>query len=427
MRIQIWRNQVYQSDYDFSKPIEFGRQKIGEPNPIAFVENHDSVRCIVTSHTENTVSRNQLRVEVLGFKLVLTNLNQQRQFELNGLPDLEAGASLSVDMYSEIGFLDLGIRIVQDVSCQSLPNQTLGPGQLSGVQRNAMQSFHSLDDKPLGDTHLSQAKLLHWLTTAMVVFQEAANSPKFLPRAADAVREIVNLSTASVLLKDDGQWKSHAVSTDGPIDDAWSPSSTILSLIEREKKTFFNQASIHYSTHTTKCIKVFSNGRLHITGVTSIIEAANVCEFTCKLLNKTLGAVKGNEKVEAIDLQLCMINTNFSLNHGIDIIELKKQFQKYEKFTCFYTPDTYPGLKIKYLHDSSDKSSIFIFSSGQIVITGVKHIVDVNTVYTSLMNIMIECHTEIYNPYIQIKAKKKKNKTYKFGYDTSIIKPCLEI
>ena len=195
----------------------------------------------------------------------------------------------------------------------------------------------------------------------------------------------------------------------------------------KKKKTFFNQASIHYSTHTTKCIKVFSNGRLHITGVTSIIEAANVCEFTCKLLNKTLGAVKGNEKVEAIDLQLCMINTNFSLNHGIDIIELKKQFQKYEKFTCFYTPDTYPGLKIKYLHDSSDKSSIFIFSSGQIVITGVKHIVDVNTVYTSLMNIMIECHTEIYNPYIQIKAKKKKNKTYKFGYDTSIIKPCLEI
>lgn len=240
MRIQIWRNQVYQSDYDFSKPIEFGRQKVGEPNPIAFVENDDSVRCIVTSHTENTVSRNQLRLEVLGFKVVLTNLNQQRQFELNGLPDLEAGASLSVDMYSEFGFLDLEIRIVQDVTCQSLPNQTLGPGQLSGVQRNAMQSFHSLDDKPLGDTHLSQAKLLHWLTTAMVVFQEAANSPKFLPRAADAVREIVNLSTAAVLLKDRGQWKSHAVSTDGPIDDAWSPSSTILSLIEREKKTFFN-------------------------------------------------------------------------------------------------------------------------------------------------------------------------------------------
>ena len=146
MRIQIWRNQVYESDHDFSKPIEFGRQKIGEPNPISFVEQDDFVRCIVTSHTENTVSRHQIRLEVLGSQLVLTNLNQKRQFELNGLPDLEARASLSVDMYSEFGFLDLEIRIVENVSYQSLPNQTLGPGQLSGVQRNALQSFHTLDD-----------------------------------------------------------------------------------------------------------------------------------------------------------------------------------------------------------------------------------------------------------------------------------------
>ena len=124
----------------------------------------------------------------------------------------------------------------------------------------------------------------------------------------------------------------------------------------KKKKTFFNQASIHYTTHTTKCIKVFSNGKLHITGVTSMIEAANVCSFTCDLLNKTHGAIKGNEKVQASDLEVCMINTNFSLNHGINIIELKTQFQQYDKFSCFYTPDTYPGLKIKYFHESSNKS-----------------------------------------------------------------------
>lgn len=195
----------------------------------------------------------------------------------------------------------------------------------------------------------------------------------------------------------------------------------------KKKKTFFNQASIHYTTHTTKCIKVFSNGRLHITGVTSMIEAADVCTFTCNLLNKTIGSVKGNSKVEATDLQVCMINTNFSLNHGIDIIELKKQFQGYEKYSCFYTPDTYPGLKIKYHHDSTNKSSIFIFSSGQIVVTGVKNIIDVTTVYSSLMDILIDVHSKIYNPYIQVKSKKKKNSQTKFGYDLSIIKPCLEV
>mgnify|MGYP003706164387 CR=1 FL=1 len=195
----------------------------------------------------------------------------------------------------------------------------------------------------------------------------------------------------------------------------------------KKKKTFFNQASVHYKTHTTKCIKVFSNGRLHITGVTSMIEAANVCTFTCNLLNKTSGAVKGNSKVEATDLQVCMINTNFSLNHGINIIELKKHFHQYENYSCFYTPDTYPGLKIKYHHDSTNKSSIFIFSSGQIVITGVKTIAEVKIVYSSLMDILIKTHSNIYNPHIQIKKKKNKENKTKFGYDVSIIKPCLEV
>ena len=157
-----------------------------------------------------------------------------------------------------------------------------------------------------------------------------------------------------------------------------------------------------------------------------MIEAANVCSFTCNLLNSTIGSVKGNSKVEATDLQVCMINTNFSLNHGIDIIELKKQLQKYENYSCFYTPDTYPGLKIKYHHDSLKKSSIFIFSSGQIVITGVKSIIDVNTVYSSLMDILIINHSKILNRYIQVKSKKKKESQSKFGYDVSIIKHVLK-
>ena len=195
----------------------------------------------------------------------------------------------------------------------------------------------------------------------------------------------------------------------------------------KKKKTFFNQASIHYTTHTTKCIKVFSNGKLHITGVTSMIEAANVCSFTCKLLNNTIGSVKGNEKIESLNLQVCMINTNFSLNHGINIIELKNQFLKYNKFSCFYTPDTYPGLKIKYFHESLNKSSVFIFSSGQVVITGVKSIEDVNTVYSSLMDVLINSHQKIYNQFIQIKPKKKKNTEVKFGYNVSMIQPCLEL
>ena len=197
----------------------------------------------------------------------------------------------------------------------------------------------------------------------------------------------------------------------------------------KKKKTFFNQASIHYTSHTTKCIKVFSNGRLHITGVTSMLEAADVCKFTCDLLNNTLGSVIGGDKVSALDLKICMINTNFALNHGINIIKLKDYFKPFEKITCNYTPDTYPGLKIKFTHANMNKSSIFIFSSGQIVITGVKLLTDINDVYSTLMDIIISNFESIHNPNIQLKSKKKikEKQTCKHGYPINIIQPCVDL
>jgi len=194
----------------------------------------------------------------------------------------------------------------------------------------------------------------------------------------------------------------------------------------KKKKTFFNQASIHYKTHTTKCVKVFSNGRLHITGVTSMIEASEVCMFTCDILNKTMGSITGG-KVEPIDLRICMINTNFAINHGINIIKLKNILQNQEKYTCSYTPDTYPGLKIKYTHEySKNISSIFIFSSGQVVITGVKLLIDINDVYDSLLDIISNNFHIILNESLVVKKKLKKSEI-KYGYEESLIKPCLPI
>jgi len=195
----------------------------------------------------------------------------------------------------------------------------------------------------------------------------------------------------------------------------------------KKKKTFFNQASIHYTTHTSKCIKVFSNGKLHITGVTSMIEASDVCTFTCNILNKTLGAVIGNAKIEPINIKICMINTNFAVNHGLDIIKLKTLLQEDKNISCTYTPDTYPGLKIKFSHKNSNKSSVFIFSSGQIVITGVKLLIDINDVYCSIMNIISNNFKKIHNPLIQLKTKKKAKPTFKFGYEVCLIQPCLPI
>ena len=194
----------------------------------------------------------------------------------------------------------------------------------------------------------------------------------------------------------------------------------------KKKKTFFNQASIHYKTHTCKCIKVFSNGRLYITGVTSMNEASEVCKFTCNILNNTPGAITGEKNISAHNLRICMINTNFALNNGIDIIKLKNCFVGNESIVCHYTPDTYPGLKIKIHHENKNISSMFIFSSGQIVITGVKLMVDVKDVYINIMSIIFNNIETIYNNDLtQHKKKNKQHVRYQNGYDESNLKACV--
>jgi len=194
----------------------------------------------------------------------------------------------------------------------------------------------------------------------------------------------------------------------------------------KKKKTFFNQASIHYETHTCKCIKVFSNGRLHITGVTSMKEASDLCKFICNILNNTSGAILGEKNVSALNLRICMINTNFALNNGIDIIKLKKHLSANESIVCHYTPDTYPGLKIKFHHSNNNISSVFIFSSGQVVITGVKLMIDVKDVYTNIMTIISTNYKNIYNDNLtQHKKKKKGTLYYKNGYQISQMDACV--
>ena len=239
----------------------------------------------------------------------------------------------------------------------------------------------------------------------------------------------INLSTMTIICK-----LTQPVDILSLSDNFKSPND-ILCIIKRPKqhkeydvskrgkktKTFFNQASIHFKTHTQKCVKVFSNGRLHLTGITSINEASNVCVFICNLLNSTLGAITGSKSVDAYDLKICMINTNFSLNHGIDILKLKKCLSELNDINCQYTPDTYPGLKIKCFITNA---SVFIFSSGQIVITGVKSLNDIQIIYSKILCcISSNFHTVFAKCNINNK-KNKKITSIQFGYPTNIIQPC---
>ena len=49
------------------------------------------------------------------------------------------------------------------------------------------------------------------------------------------------------------------------------------------KKNFFNQATLTFKDITTKSIKIFTNGKLQMTGITSLLEGQRVAHKVCAL------------------------------------------------------------------------------------------------------------------------------------------------
>ena len=179
----------------------------------------------------------------------------------------------------------------------------------------------------------------------------------------------------------------------------------------KPKKKFYNQATLHFRDQNKRNgkpvnMKIFNNGSCQMTGVPSMESAHSILEKArLTLVNRqkdikdTAIIVENIEDVKECPINICLINSGFSLDSTID----REQFfyiltNKYN-FYGNYEPDSYPGINIKYYWNDdtqSDKNtcgrcscdgfcegdgcgkgdaqcrrvSIMIFQSGQVIITG---------------------------------------------------------
>jgi adenylate cyclase len=89
---------------------------------------------------------------------------------------------------------------------------------------------------------LDESFLFDWLQASMDVFQSAASSIEFLPKAARAAVELVSLDRAAVLLYQADRWS--VASLQGPNGDLpadqWQPSQTMLRRVLEQQRTFFH-------------------------------------------------------------------------------------------------------------------------------------------------------------------------------------------
>ena len=169
---------------------------------------------------------------------------------------------------------------------------------------------------------------------------------------------------------------------------------------------------------------MFSNGRLQITGLSSVSDAKKAVQNLINILCLSKDSTEsGNIMIKSS--KIAMINSNFSFNIGIDIIKLKTDLEhKYKNMQIIYNPDVYPGLKIKHT-TKTGMSSIFVFSTGNVVITGVKSINEIEESFECIAQTVVNDIKKYKTLLIPTQKDKKKYNISKNGYPTHLYDMCI--
>ena len=158
------------------------------------------------------------------------------------------------------------------------------------------------------------------------------------------------------------------------------------------RKYFYNQITLNYKDISKKSIKIFSNGKLQITGLTCAFECNRLLTLIVKWLTNAF-----EESIYIIDSYIGMINGNFSIRKPIDLLAFNYLLCNNEHTLCIYNPESYPAINIK-LNHNGNRISVFVFGTGNIVITGSKSIPDMKHAYLFITN-MMKKYPNIYKDY----------------------------
>jgi len=137
----------------------------------------------------------------------------------------------------------------------------------------------------------------------------------------------------------------------------------------RKYTSFYNQVSLTYTdSYSTKSVKVFPNGTVHVTGCTNLFECRDVMEQVKTLFTIIL---RWSVPLDFSDPQILMINSNFSLNCEVDQYELIERLRRNKMFKITFTPEKYSAVKVKFKPQPDMKLvTVMIFRTGNIVING---------------------------------------------------------
>ena len=243
--LKVYEDHHLLATLTLSRPTDVGRREPSEPPPYVWLPRSGEDRVVVADLHETSISRKHVRIEPLpDGRVGLTNSSSKNSVALPGGVRLEPGERRVVELpvACELGrkVLRLEVAAHNELELQTLREATLVPGQ--ETPELASTAFRGLVEKMRDGETRGEADLLLWLQASMDVFQSAAASADFLPKAAWAAVQLVGLDTAAVLLRRADKWTVATVAgrDDATISDVWQPSQSMMKRVMSDRRTFFH-------------------------------------------------------------------------------------------------------------------------------------------------------------------------------------------
>jgi TATA-box binding protein (TBP) (component of TFIID and TFIIIB) len=143
---------------------------------------------------------------------------------------------------------------------------------------------------------------------------------------------------------------------------------------------FYNQITIGYKDqYSTKSIKVFPNGSVQIAGCADLFDCSRVIRQLSVVFKQVLDL---DNIISSDSYRVVMINTNFSINHNVNLIKIADHFARFGVFNVTFEPDRYSAVKIKFKPaDDMKEVTTSIFSTGKIIVTGAETLKEIAFAY----------------------------------------------
>lgn len=136
-------------------------------------------------------------------------------------------------------------------------------------------------------------------------------------------------------------------------------------LTKRRKvvQVFFNQLSLSFTDWSRKVIKIFPNGKIHITGLASLYDFQTTHDLILSLLHNKLSVhyVSIPEHTKTV-MTNCTIDVGRQLPLKALVQKLAYKYPYDHDWSTSYCPEKYPALKVKH-----KESSAFLFRTGKVI------------------------------------------------------------